>query len=127
MSFFERYALCCKEKGISPVGQAAADCLQCTKANISAFAKNGTTPKGEVVANAARMLDVSADYLLGLIDDPHSIAVTQSCSAKEQSLLESIRSMNDEGQEAVMSMVKGLLGNPIYKKCSCDSQLQKKA
>ena len=62
MSFYERYALCCQNKGIAPVSQVAADAMGCTKATISAFAKNGTTPKGDTVARAAMMLDVSADY-----------------------------------------------------------------
>ena len=74
MSFYERYALCCQNKGIAPVSQVAADAMGCTKATISAFAKNGTTPKGDTVARAAQMLDVSADYL-GLALHQHGLNI----------------------------------------------------
>lgn len=118
MTFFDRYAKCCQERDISPMSQAAAEQLGCTKANISAFAKKGTTPKGEVVAGAARMLDISADYLLGLIDEPLPIKAQDTLYMAEKEAVTMLRSLNTEGQEAAIAMLTGLQSQPIYKKCT---------
>jgi len=116
MSFYERYAECCQRKGILPVSLAAADAMGCSKATISAFAKNRTTPRGDFVAGAARMLDVSADYLLGLIDQPHEIEVESNLTQKEQELVRLLRELNDEGVDAAFAMLMGLHSQDIYKK-----------
>ena len=73
MSFYDNYEKCCREKGILPKSQYAADMLGCTKSSISAFAKSGKAPSGIIVANASKMLDVSSDYLLEIIDEPRPI------------------------------------------------------
>lgn len=127
MSFYERYALCCQNKGIAPVSQVAADAMGVTKATISAFAKNGTTPKGDTVARAAQMLDVSADYLLGLIDDPHAVEVNKELSATEEHAIALIRELNAEGAEAALAMLAGLAAQDIYKKSSAVTDLKKEA
>lgn len=98
------------------MSQTAADCLGCSKSNISAFAKNGTTPKGEAVAGAARMLDVSADYLLGLTDNAHPIEMLSEHTETERKALEMFRELNPEGQEAALAMISGLVSQGIYKK-----------
>jgi hypothetical protein len=89
------YSKCCKEKGIAPASQYAAEQIGCTKANISLFAKNHTTPKGEIVARAAKMLDVSADYQLGLSDTPAPIG--GSMTAKEAEAMSLMRELNKDG------------------------------
>ena len=127
MSFYERYSLCCQNKGIAPVSQVAADAMGVTKATISAFAKNGTTPKGDTVARAAQMLDVSADYLLGLIDDPHAVEVNTELSATEEHAIALIRELNVEGAEAALAMLAGLAAQDIYKKSPAISDLKKEA
>ena len=127
MSFYERYALCCQNKGIAPVSQVAADAMGVTKATISAFAKNGTTPKGDTVARAAQMLDVSADYLLGLIDDPHEIVVDKNLTATEEHAVALFRELNCEGAEAALAMLAGLAAQDIYKKSPANSDLKKEA
>ena len=127
MSFYERYSLCCQNKGIAPVSQVAADAMGVTKATISAFAKNGTTPKGDTVARAAQMLDVSADYLLGLIDDPHAVEVNKELSATEEHAIALIRELNVEGAEAALAMLAGLAAQDIYKKSPAVSDLKKEA
>ena len=127
MSFYERYALCCQNKGIAPVSQVAADAMGCTKATISAFAKNGTTPKGDTVARAARMLNVSADYLLGLIDEPHAVEVNKELTATEEQAVVLIRELNAEGTEAALAMLAGLAAQDIYKKSPAISDLKKEA
>ncbi len=127
MSFYERYSLCCQNKGIAPVSQVAADAMGCTKATISAFAKNGTTPKGDTVARAARMLNVSADYLLGLIDEPHAVEVNKELSTTEEQAVALIRELNAEGTEAALAMLAGLAAQDIYKKSPAFSDLKKEA
>ena len=127
MSFYERYALCCQNKGIAPVSQVAADAMGCTKATISAFAKNGTTPKGDTVARAAQMLDVSSDYLLGLIDDPHPVEVNKELSSTEEHAVALLRELNAEGSEAALAMLAGLSAQDIYKKSAANSDFKKEA
>ena len=127
MSFYERYSLCCQNKGIAPVSQVAADAMGVTKATISAFAKNGTTPKGDTVARAAQMLDVSADYLLGLLDDPHAVVVNKELSATEEHAIALIRELNAEGADAALAMLTGLAAQDIYKKSPEISDLKKEA
>lgn len=117
MSFYKRYAECCLMRGISPVSQFAADRLGCTKSNISAFARNGNTPKGDVVAGAAKMLDISADYLLGVTEIPVPIqGHGQTLSANEKNALIMLHELNPEGQTAAVAMIEGLLRQGVYKK-----------
>ena len=92
----------------------AADNLGCSKSNISAFAKNKTTPKGEVVAGASKMLDVSADYLLGLTDNDHPIEIDLDLSETEMKILSMIRELNDDGKNAVIAMISGLMAQDIF-------------
>ena len=126
MTFFERYEAVCKKRNIQPVSQPAAENLGCSKSNISAFAKNGTTPKGEVVAGAAKMLDVSADYLLGLTEKEHSIEVSEEYSENEKSIISFFRELNEEGQRAVLAVVSGLAGQDIYKNANQDGDISER-
>lgn len=107
--------------------QVAADAMGCTKATISAFAKNGTTPKGDTVARAAQMLDVSADYLLGLIDEPHGVVVNKELTSVEEQVVTLIRELNTEGADAALAMLTGLASQDIYKKSSTISANKKEA
>jgi transcriptional regulator with XRE-family HTH domain len=51
--------------------------------------ENGLSdPAGDIVARIASELEVSTDYLLGLIDDPHHY---QNLSAEERKLLSAFR------------------------------------
>ncbi len=127
MTFYERYANCCQKKGIAPVSQFAADQLGCTKGTISAIAKNGTVPKGEIVARAAQMLDVSADYLLALTDKAHVIETSIPADSSLAKAMTIFQSLNAEGQEAALAMLTGLSGQSIYKKCHPPELVSKNA
>jgi len=70
MTFFERYSDLCQQQGIEPCSQKAADMFGTTRATISTWGKNNSTPRGETVAIIADGLGVSTDYLLGRTDDP---------------------------------------------------------
>ena len=114
MSFYERYEKCCREKGILPKSQYAADMLGCTKASITAFSKSGKAPSGSIIANAAKMLDVTSDYLLDIIDTPRKINI--DFSEKELEILSDIQELNKEAQESAHAMIRGLLTVNLYKK-----------
>ena len=66
--FFQRYLDLCKEKNLEPMSQKAADSWGVQRATISMWAKNGNVPKGDIVANIAKGLNTSTDYLLGTSD-----------------------------------------------------------
>ena len=125
MSFYDRYAKCCREKGILPSSQAAAEKLGCSRSNISNFASSGITPRGDIVANAAKMLDVSADYLLGLVDNPRPI--DNDIRENEQDALNLFRLLNEEGQEAAIAMLNGLAMGGIYKNNDQSGAIQEQA
>jgi len=125
MNFYERYEKCCKEAGILPASQATADQLGCTRANISTFAKSGITPKGDIVAGAAKMLNISADYLLGIIEAPKPIDDT--LSQDEMTVVSLLRELNEEGKESAIGVLRGLAMQDIYKKSSDDKLAKKEA
>ena len=113
MSFYERYAKCCKEKGIQPASQATAEQIGCTRSNITALSKSGSTPRGDIVAGAAKMLNVSADYLLGLVDVPKPIE--NSFSENEVRVMRLLCELNANGQEAAEAVIRVLADQDIFK------------
>lgn len=113
MNFYERYRECCEIKGIKPSSQETADILGCARSNISAMGRNNTTPRGNIVANAAKMLNVSSDYLLGIIDTPEPIF--DEHNEEEKQLLSMFRELNEDGKNAVIAMINGLSSNESYK------------
>ena len=66
MSFYERYEKICKVRGIAPKGGKASQGMGCSRSSITDMSHTGFTPRGEIVAGAATMLGVSADYLLAV-------------------------------------------------------------
>ncbi|MBQ6407469.1 MAG: hypothetical protein IJJ64_05460 [Butyrivibrio sp.] len=123
MTFYERYEKCCHDAGILPSSQATADQLGCARSNISTFAKSGITPKGDIVAGAAKMLNISADYLLGIIEAPR--AIDDSLSKEEMEVISILRELNEEGCETAINVIRGLACQDIYKKYNKD-KLDKK-
>lgn len=54
--------------------------------------ENGETdPSSQVTARLAQELEVSADYLLGLVDDPKAILTEEDLSPMERKLLQAVR------------------------------------
>lgn len=126
MSFYDRYEACCRARRIKPCSKETAEKVGCSRSNLSNCAQNDRAPKGDIVAGAARMLDVSADYLLGLIDEPHPIRAENKLTANEGQVLLMLRELNAEGQEAAIAMLSGLMAQDIYKKYPADTMDQKK-
>ena len=116
MSFYERYEKCCKELKILPKSQFAAESLGCTRSYIIALSKSGNTPNGDIVSNASKMLNVSSDYLLELINEPRPIVFDYD--REELKFVSKYRELNIEGKVAANSMISGLVDNDIYKKCN---------
>ncbi len=116
MNFYDRYAKCCAQKGILPASQDTADKIGCTRSAISAFSKSGINPKGDIVAGAAMLLDVSADYLLGLIEVPRPLQEPGALTSDEWKVITALRSMNEEGVSAALAMLTGLSTQANYAK-----------
>lgn len=81
MSFYERYARICLERGLDPCSQKAADLIGTTRSTISVWNTKKTVPKGEFVAAIANALGVSTDYLLGRTDNPTDYSNTELIAA----------------------------------------------
>ncbi len=65
--FFDRYSELCKEANSSP--NAIAKLLSISSGSVTAW-KNGTLPRTETIKRIADYFHVSADYLLGNVNDP---------------------------------------------------------
>ena len=116
MNFYDRYAKCCAQKGILPASQDTANKIGCSRSAISAFSKSGINPKGDIVAGAANLLDVSADYLLGLIEVPRPLHSPVELTKEEWEAITALRSMNEVGVSAALAMLAGLSTQANYAK-----------
>ena len=71
---------------------------------INRYEQHNSQPKAELVARMAQALDVSADYLLGLTDDPAPAGLSKGeLSAKERAAIAAWR--RGEPYEAVKVIV----------------------
>ena len=128
MTFYDRYAQICSDKGLEPCGQKAADMFGITKATICSWKKHNNTPKGETVAIMADALGFSSDYLLGRTDDPtdyakaknDSAAAPKLCSTDsslpQPEILKMFNQLDFEDQLKIEGVIQGMLLNDKYKK-----------
>lgn len=80
-------------------------------------------PQISSIIKIAHALDVSADYLVfGESRNPSSVL-----SSVESSLVENFRSLNEEGQEKVVSYVNDLIQTGIYKNSHSVGMVSKEA
>ena len=114
MSFYDRYSEMCKKINISPTGKYAAGCLECDRSYLSKLRKSGATPSGELVARAAIMLDVSADYLLGIINEPHPVHIHYSETMSDIEIIIENKRFNSLGKSAAEAMINGLAQNENF-------------
>ena len=65
--FYDRLKEECKKQGLKMTPLI----IECggARANVTAW-KNGTMPNSKIVIELAKTLNVSADYLLGITDNP---------------------------------------------------------
>lgn len=105
MNFYKRYAEICAKNGIDPCSKKAAELFKVTKATISSWNKNNSTPKGETVALIAKELNVSSDYLLDLTD---SEAQNTELQQDEQELLDLYRVADTDGKNTIYKVAEAL-------------------
>lgn len=116
MDFYGRYEMMCQAQGIDPCSQKTAERLRTTRSNIS-YWKKGTKPNIDRVCDAADMLQVSTDYLLGRTDDP-----TDYTSAKRKQpsvptdVIALLSCLDSSDLERVSIYAKGLLDGDKYQK-----------
>jgi len=58
---------------------------------INRYENEKTEPNGDMIANIAKALHISSDYLLGLTDDPTPMALSGGLSTKERAVLAALR------------------------------------
>ena len=110
MSFYDRYAECCKDQGIEPSSQSTADLWSVTRATVSAWKKNGNAPRGDVVAKISERFNVSADYLLGLTDKKKSA----SDSSDQPKILSLYDALDAEDQKKAIAFLEFMLADGKY-------------
>ena len=66
MNFYERYYLACKKENMNACSDKMAERLGISKSSISQWKRRNIIPNGETIAEIARVLNVSCDYLLGV-------------------------------------------------------------
>ena len=104
MTFFDRYALLCRERGIDPCGQKAEAQIGINKTTANKWNVNGTTPKGDTVRLLADYFQVSADYLLGRTENRTDYAAeAPALSKEEEALLKLYRSLPEDGKREVQN------------------------
>ena len=87
--FYERLKLVCERAGIT-VTTVAVKHLGVTSATPTGW-KRGAYPRADIVIKAAQYFHVSADYLLGLTDEPSSISSDQvAISGEEKEIQEAV-------------------------------------
>ena len=124
MSFYDRYAAICRERGLDPCSQRAPKLFGTNRAIISIWGTKGTTPKGDTVAIIASALNVSADYLLGRTDDPtdwsnarnHKGSVSSGVvmDTVEDKVSTLFSQLDDIDQQKAMAYIEGLLSADKY-------------
>ena len=97
--------------------ESFGELLGVSKAQVYRWEKGDNEPSGESVANIARTLDVTTDYLLGLVDDTRSHITEEGLSPQKRRLLMAARSGDlAEILETALSISKrqkqrGIAGN----------------
>lgn len=84
--------------------ESLAEMLEIGNRQIWRYENGETEPDGETVAKIARILNVSADYLLGLTDDPTPSGMTSQLSAVERAVIAALR--RGEKYEAIKTIVE---------------------
>lgn len=91
--FYERLSGLCEKNG-STISAVTIQVLGCGNGTASSW-KKGSQPSAAIVAKAAEYFGVSADYLLGLIDEPKPIRARYDLSDSESALIEKLRACDE--------------------------------
>jgi transcriptional regulator with XRE-family HTH domain len=71
--------------------ESLAELLDTNNQQIWRYESNQTKPDGDIVAKIAKVLDISADYLLGLTDNPTPVSFSSGLTAKERTVISAWR------------------------------------
>ena len=99
--------------GISQV--KLADMVGITKMTLSKYEHNLSEPRGMVIALLSESLNTSADYLLGLTEDPSSYGkgfgfeYKNPFQSEHRELLDHFRKLNGENQIRILERMETLL------------------
>ena len=96
MSFYERYAALCAERGLSAQSREMFDVAGVTTGTISGW-KRGAEPRPAVLVRLARYFGVSVDYLLGLTE-----VRTSELTDHERLIVEAFRKADAAGQQEII-------------------------
>lgn len=91
--FYERLSELSEKNGTT-VSHVSVSILGCGNSTATGW-KKGSQPSAGVVAKAAEYFGVSADYLLGLIDEPKPIRAEYDLSDSESALVEKLRACDE--------------------------------
>lgn len=96
MSFYDRYASLCAERGFSGQSREMFDIAGVTTGTISGW-KRGAEPRPAVLVRLAKYFGVSVDYLLGLTEIRSS-----ELTDHERLIVDAFRMADAEGQQEII-------------------------
>ena len=102
MTFYERYAELCKEKGLNPCGPKTETLIGVNRTTVNKWNMNGTTPKGETICLIADYFQVSTDYLLGRTENREGISNGDTVSANGKNLLALFDQLSTSDQQDIL-------------------------
>lgn len=85
--------------------QEIANKIGLTKGAYGCYERGKSIPDAKTLLQLADIFDVTADYLLGRVDNKKPL---EDISEKEQKAIELIEQLTDEELELIMNMVFGL-------------------
>lgn len=106
--FYERFSALCGKHGVT-VSHVSINILGCGNSTASGW-KKGAQPSAAVVAKAAAYFGVSADYLLGLIDEPKPIHAEYVLSESESGLIEKLRQCDETTRRRAINCALAAMG-----------------
>jgi len=86
-----------------------AEALNLAQSSIFSYEKGQKSPTAEVIIRAADYFEVSADYLLGLTDDPHG-DISNSMK-KRLEMMALLEAENEELKKKIKAVLDALLKN----------------
>ncbi len=102
MTFFERYAMLCKENGLDPCGRKMEEQIGINKTTANKWRVNNTTPKGETIRKLADYFSVSADYLLGRTEDRTDYTTASALlSEQEKKIIQLYNQLNETEKKEI--------------------------